>query len=425
MPLLMQMKNRRQETRTNIFNQSKDIAKVIKDLRKELDDLLNKTEGKTVEELDTLLKATDDNLLGDVNHCQNLHEYLTEVVDLDTRDLAQTSKSFAFMCFERSKRMVWEAEGLLKDRCNKDFELRFKADERLKKTLEKTETVGLLSLIARPVLPDSQTADIFAVKDFEKYSVETPGDADVCYIRGVCGLPNGDIVITDCNNNKVKLLDENFCVLSQCDLPPRPRDVCYLGNDSLAVTVCDQQRKEIQLFQSKERKLSQTGQISLTHDCYGLVHHKDHLYVASHTALYLYTMDGQLVQKLYEDSSEMFTIWRVAVADDGQKIYIADYSYDRLVILDNKGGKLTTFSDRDLEGPSGICVTDNGTVLVCGENSNTVVQVDKDGKKKLATLVNNTKRISRPEALWFNREASKLIVGQDNNRLLVITLCNC
>ena len=86
------------------------------------------------------------------------------------------------------------------------------------------------------------------------------------------------------------------------------------------------------------------------------------------------------------------------------------------------GSNFASLSDNDLEGPSGICVAGNGSVLICGEHSNAVLQVDKEGKQKLATLVNMNTTAKRAEMLWFDRDKRQLIVGQDNNRILVATV---
>ena len=425
-PKLLHTKERRQKTRERIVNQGKDIVKSIQELRQELDDMLERVEGHTSHALTTLLQATDDNLVGDIKHCDKLQDDLNAVTDLERRDLEGVGKSFAFMCVEHCNRVIWEAGNLMSNGNRKEFELKFEADEGLKKTLSSLDTLGHLNLMSMTEdSPDGadDSSEMFVVKEMDKYNVDTADDKDVCGIRGVCGLPNGDIVITDCSNNKVKLLDEKFKVLDQCKIPPHPRDICCLDDGTVFVTVCDQERwREIQKLQIKARKIEPKNTIKLDHDCYGLARYNDQLFVSSHTALYVYTMDGELVKKLYEDTTEMFTIWRIAVADDGERIYVADYSNDRLITLNKEGEQIASLSDNDLEGPSGICVAGNGSVLICGEHSNAVLQVDKEGKQKLVTLVNMNTTAKRAEVLWFDRDKRQLIVGQDNNSILVVTV---
>ncbi|KAH3689135.1 hypothetical protein DPMN_184705 [Dreissena polymorpha] len=47
--------------------------------------------------------------------------------------------------------------------------------------------------------------------------------------------------------------------------------------------------------------------------------------------------------------------------------------------------------------PDGIHVTAQGQVLVCGRYSRTVLQLDGEGRKKLATLATICDGLSRPQ----------------------------
>ncbi|KAH3799571.1 hypothetical protein DPMN_153182 [Dreissena polymorpha] len=50
-------------------------------------------------------------------------------------------------------------------------------------------------------------------------SVRIPSDSSTSYIiYGICGLFNGQILVTDCNNKRLKLLDLRLKVVSACDM---------------------------------------------------------------------------------------------------------------------------------------------------------------------------------------------------------------
>ncbi|KAH3749977.1 hypothetical protein DPMN_184493 [Dreissena polymorpha] len=62
-----------------------------------------------------------------------------------------------------------------------------------------------------------------------------------------------------------------------------------------------------------------------------------------------------------------------------------------------------------------------GQVLVCGTISNTVLQLDGEGKKKLATLVTRSDKINLPVSVSYNRNTASIIVGQTmSTNILVI-----
>ena len=60
-------------------------------------------------------------------------------------------------------------------------------------------------------------------------------------------------------------------------------------------------------------------------------------------------------------------------------------------------------------------MTPAGQVLVCGRNSNTVIQVDRLGKKKIATLATQKDGLYRPQSVFYNQKSGSVIVGQNDN----------
>ncbi|XP_052778738.1 uncharacterized protein LOC128216209 [Mya arenaria] len=127
--------------------------------------------------------------------------------------------------------------------------------------------------------------------------------------------------------HKVKLLDQEYRVVDHCDVPEYPYDVCHIGGNEVAVCVNN---------------------------------NKD-----NGTALYVYTMEGEVVKKLYEDKIGEYTVLRIALSNDGKTIYITNKSNNQLITLDNLGNKLATFIDPDLRRPYGVHATTAGYVFVC------------------------------------------------------------
>ncbi|XP_052235845.1 uncharacterized protein LOC127847755 isoform X2 [Dreissena polymorpha] len=138
-------------------------------------------------------------------------------------------------------------------------------------------------------------------------------------------------------------------------------------------------------------KLEKENKIQLPHRCVGIARHEGDLYVTSGRALYQYTLTGTLVKKLYEYTTGDDTVYSCAVNLTDDKIYVTNQHTHQLLTLAMDGTVISTFTDIDLKGPRGVHVTTRGQVLVCGDKSNARIQVDNEGKKKLATLA--TKRM--------------------------------
>ncbi|XP_052267358.1 uncharacterized protein LOC127869087 [Dreissena polymorpha] len=157
--------------------------------------------------------------------------------------------------------------------------------------------------------------------------------------------------------------------------------------------------------------------------CAGIAHHAGNLYVTSRTALYQYTMIGELAKKIYEDTTGNFTVWKCAASPTGDRIYVTNSSYNKLLTLSPDGTLISTFTDPELQYPWGVHATPDGQVLVCGYNSNTAIQVDGEGKRKLATLATMKDGLSFPVSVCYNSNTKEVIVGRMNNtKILALKL---
>ncbi|XP_052246517.1 uncharacterized protein LOC127855151 [Dreissena polymorpha] len=106
------------------------------------------------------------------------------------------------------------------------------------------------------------------------------------------------------------------------------------------------------------------------------------------------------------------TVNRCAVSPSGDKIFITNNSHHKVLTLARDGTVLQTFTDPDLQRPWGIHATALGQVLVCGWSISTIIQLDGEGKKKLATLATKRDGLIYPHSVFYNRSTASIIVGQ-------------
>ncbi|KAH3749118.1 hypothetical protein DPMN_183609 [Dreissena polymorpha] len=112
-------------------------------------------------------------------------------------------------------------------------------------------------------------------------------------------------------------------------------------------------------------------------------------------------------------------VYKCAVSHTWDKLYITNSSQHKLLTLARDGSVLATFTDPALQGPGGIHVTPAGQVLVCGYVSNTIIQVDDEGRKKLAILATKEDGVVFPQSVCYNRHTASILVGLNNNSILV------
>ena len=75
---------------------------------------------------------------------------------------------------------------------------------------------------------------------------------------------------------------------------------------------------------------------------------------------------------------------------------MVNYEKDQLLTLATNGTVLGIFSDTQLIKPLHVHVTYFGQVLVTAVGSNCIIQMDREGKKKLATLATHKDGVESP-----------------------------
>ncbi|KAH3737435.1 hypothetical protein DPMN_044028 [Dreissena polymorpha] len=257
----------------------------------------------------------------------------------------------------------------------------------------------------------------FNIQRQSVHNVRIPSDSDLCDITGMCALPDGRVLVADFYNNKVKLLNQQYQVVSHCGVTAMPWDICQITPSEVAVAF----NNEVQFITVSQSQLAKGRKLELPHSCYSIAHHQGILFIASGTALFMYTLNGKQVCRLYEDESANYTVVKCAVSPTGDKLYIINYRQHKLLTLARDGTLLATYTDPALEFPYGVHVTPAGQVLVCGWLSNTIVQLDSEGKSKLATLATEERDgVWLPSSVCYSSTTSSIIVGQlDNNTILV------
>ncbi|KAH3797987.1 hypothetical protein DPMN_151577 [Dreissena polymorpha] len=261
----------------------------------------------------------------------------------------------------------------------------------------------------------------FNVQSNTKHNVRIPSDSDVCCISGICVLTDGQVLVADYYNKRVKLLNQQYQVMSHCDVTEYVRDMCQITPSEIAVAVDDDSNTHnVQFITVTQSQLTLGRKLELQHTCIGIDHHEGELFICSGTALFKYTLSGKQVCRLYEDESAYDTVYQCAVSPTGDRLYITSCNPDKLLTLARDGTLLATYTDPALEWPEGLHVTPAGQVLVCGYWPDTVLQVGWEGQSKLATLATQEDGVRSPWSVCYCSTTSSIIVGQagDDNILV-------
>ncbi|XP_052782000.1 uncharacterized protein LOC128218382 [Mya arenaria] len=419
------MKDDRRKNGVSLRKTRTAIVGEIKALRKKINDILDKMEKTTVQELDRLVADQELSIKKDMDSCTQIHDELKSIMDA-IPNKESSDKAPPYIGFRKCEEKIRQANEILQNISKiVKYKITFQKNDGIEENLASMAKFGDINesnVFAKKTLPLFHQDHVFDSQGYKEYSAEMCSDKNRCDIEGVCELPGGEIVISDYSNCKVKLLDQQYRVADHCDVPEYPFDVCHIGGNEVAVCVnFRDDRRELHFINMTKGKLVTTRKLCFMHRSYGVAHHGNTLYISSNTALYIYTMSGKKIKKLYEDKSGGNTVQRIAISNDGKTVFITNFSNNQLITLDNLGNKLATFTDHYLRGPHGPATT-AGHVFVCYFDSDTILQVDKDGKKKLATLARKLDGVLSPKALFFSSRTSSLVVCGSKDTLLVISL---
>ncbi|KAH3845950.1 hypothetical protein DPMN_088245 [Dreissena polymorpha] len=117
-------------------------------------------------------------------------------------------------------------------------------------------------------------------------------------------------------------------------------------------------------------------------------------------------------------NNSLLSVCKCAVSPDGSRLYVTNYCRHKLLTLSLDGTVLSSLEDHALRGPLGVHVAETGQLLVCGLESNNVVQVDGEGG--VVTLASKEDGLCQPGSLYYSARTGRLIVGHTSDNILVL-----
>ncbi|XP_052778097.1 uncharacterized protein LOC128215452 [Mya arenaria] len=420
---LDELKSTRTKDQTSLKDSYRNVLAEIKALRKKIDQILDQLEKKTIEQLDSLMEDLEKSQEEDLDMCADMQDRLKTLIDKLQQATGKHKEINSYIGFTKCQTKLNEAKTVVQEIQRRPKEcIRFNSDESVKPFLKIFNHIGYVdSVYSIPKKTD--VGHVYNAQSSTFYSVKIEKDPYCCNIVGICVLPSGDLVIVDRNNKRVKLLNEQYKVIGHCDFPTPPQHLLHTAGEEIAVAVSYGFLNEVHFLTVTRGQLQPGRKFTIDHKCYSIAHHQGQLYVGSSDTLYQYTIDGQMIRKIYEYSSHPFSEFMCAVSPDGERIYVTTSDKSELITLDKGGQVLSTLKDPDLRAPNGVCVSPIGHVFVCGFESHTVLQVDREGRKKLATVARKADRLRHPLSVCFSERTSCLIIGNnDSNNITVVKL---
>ncbi|XP_060566628.1 uncharacterized protein LOC132725509 [Ruditapes philippinarum] len=364
--------------------QKEKATESIRQFRKEMEEILDTLEKATLKYLEEKYKNGKEKL---ENEIKNLHRHIDELKLLSQKLTKSVgNKAQEFVAVKTSRKQIdaaseTEAESVTN---SSDVKVEFIADSTIKDALQDFKTFGSISV--------SNTENIrekmYVVKSKKQVNIKHQNDKETCNVIGSCFTDDGLLFLADHNNKTLKLIDlSSESIKDKLNLEASPLRICQISKNDFAVSLNNQ---TIQ-FVTMGNKLITNKQLKLDHNCYGLAYKDNKLFISdSNTALYIYDMNGTLLQKITTDKqgNAIFKYNRdISVSSDGKMIYVADYDKG-LIVLDLEGNYKATITDPDFINLHGVCTDKRGNIFVCGWGQSKIVQINEKTIEKMGILGN-------------------------------------
>ena len=240
--------------------------------------------------------------------------------------------------------------------------------------------------------------------------IKLPDDQCTPCVTGCSFMPNGELVICDRSNGRVKLFDHSWRIVNFVNFsifPSGPWDISVWGRTSVIVTLLEKMQL---VFIKVYPKIISGSVIQLDKQCWGLDVVGSEIYVTCHSGFP--TSDGEVrvldhngvVKKtigVNRDGSFLFKCpYFVTVNPASMKLFVSDYgSYlerpSTLFCLTWNGELVYKYQNPDLRNCRGLCINGDDIVMICGGHYHNVQVVRPEGTFH-HTLLSSEEGLKKP-----------------------------
>ena len=264
------------------------------------------------------------------------------------------------------------------------------------------------------------------VKSTEEVNIELSDDDKKPDINGCAFLSNGQILLCDYSNKKVKLIDSDMSVKKSLKLSDLPYNVAAVGENEAIITLYSASNDLQYIHTHPNLKLGK--KITLPDKCFGLRVVNDEIYTTCHKGsgrdeIWRLNRAGNIVSKvvLTQSSSGRSDYLGLWLTCSNSRVYLTDFDNSTVTCFQLDGKLLYQYQDlKQLREADDIYVDSAGNSLVCGASSNNVVVITADGRKHREILT--PKDITIPKCIDYRPADKLLIVGSYSSKLFVYKL---
>ena len=265
------------------------------------------------------------------------------------------------------------------------------------------------------------------------HRVKTKSDNKTCSVDALVALANGNIVLTDSGNAKIKLFTRSFNVLDEVRVPGNPIDMCAIGND--IYFCCSDSKKIFWQAIDGDRISARVQSYETNGQPISISKINNELVILFSDAAYDKNERGKVDLEIRSGSELCETIslrtypsqftYHVLKAKKihsrpnfarSFEIILSEYNRISLYIVSRNRKELHSrewdYTPCNLQKARGIAMDSDNNVYVCGEDSNNVHQVSPLYSSLNRVIVSH---VTKPISVCVDEVNKRLLVGCKND----------
>ncbi|XP_021363823.1 E3 ubiquitin/ISG15 ligase TRIM25-like [Mizuhopecten yessoensis] len=412
--------------------QNQEIAlQSITDLRQKVDKRLDKLQKDVTDKLVMLFKEEKGNMEVSSRQCERLMNSMLNTWKSSVTVVEGNDAIEMVVLYQRGQAEVESCKALVTEMRKSFTSVSINHHIVPRLVTIGDEAMGKIVFGKQPrCIPGSQSGSTYhmsdrRVKEIGKFKIKSPSDKERCFVCGVVCLPSDVIVVSDQNNNKLKLFTDKGQYLDELTTQGYPYDLCLVNNNTVAVAVYSP--GGVRVVKVEDSKLSLSSEINMPNgnNCLGITHRDGRFIVGTDEGeVYSVTHDGT-AELLYKYNNNCWSLTQDPVKGDTLVSVNNDTTGDVAVSrLSAEKRHTDVMKVGVVRGAVGIDVDREGNIYVCGDSSHNVVQMSGDGTH-VRELLTSSDGMIYPWAIAVRGDrffVSTISGTDDNNYIRVFQL---
>lgn len=252
----------------------------------------------------------------------------------------------------------------------------------------------------------------------EPLYAKTVEDTKNSLITGLDVIEDGNMVVADRNNSKLKVFSQDGKFISSLLLPEKPTDVAAINEKELAVGMWFQRIAIVDI--SDIHKLSIKNIIKLDFNVWAITSYQNNLILTCGTeprCVKMLDFHGK-VQWSTATSSDGTVLFDspyfiTTSSTESHKVIITDEDRLTITILDARSGNLEQVVDVESGEPRGVTTDEHDNMYLCYETGEISVR-SKDMKEE-RFIADRAEGLKKPCAVVFNCKRGELLMSSSFN----------